>query len=134
MTGLYIQGKNNIGKGNIDLIGDQIDVLLIDTSLYTIDLDNDEFQSDIPEAAIIAEKTLTNKTWEGAIFDADDVTFLSLSSDQLVGAIVLVQYQPTLSTSALIYANDNAPSFPVTPDGTDFSIVWDNDINKIFKL
>lgn len=133
-TGLYIKGKENLGKKNIDLIGDDIIALLVDTSMYTIDLVNDEFQSDIPEAAMIAERTLTAKSFVNGVFDADDVLFPSLISPQEVGAVIIIQNTDVYSTSKLILAVDNSPSFPILPDGTDFTISWDNGANKIFKL
>jgi len=132
MSGIYLQGKNNIGIGNIDLINDEFEVLLVDTSIYTPDLDLDEYQSDIPNAAVIAEKTLSSIDFSGAVFDANDVVFASLESTQEVGAIVILKNSGAYNTSPLVFINDSFT--PVLPDGTDFTIVWDNGPNKIFKL
>ena len=133
-TGLYVKGKENLGKKNIDLIGDTIVAILVDTSLYTIDLDNDEFQSDIPPNAVVYERTLTAKTFVDGVFDADDVLYPSLVSDLLIGAVILVQDTGVYSTSKLLFAVDNSSSFPIQPDGTDFTVSWDDGSNKIFKL
>lgn len=133
-TGLYIKGKENLGKKNIDLIGDSIVAVLVDTSIYTIDLNNDEFQSDIPVESIIYERTLNAKTFVDGVFDADDVIYPSLVSDMEIGAVILLQDTGVYSTSKLILAVDNAPDFPIQPDGTDFTVSWDDGPNKIFKL
>jgi len=134
MSGLYVKGKTNLGKSNIDLINDKLIAVLVDTSLYTLDLDNDEVQADIPEAAIISEKTISGQSWDDAIFDADDVIYNNLTSDQEVGAVIIIKYNEDLNLSYLIYMNDSAPEFPIQPDGTNFTVNWANTTNKIFKL
>lgn len=133
-TGLYVKGKQNLGVQNIDLLGGNIIAILVDTSVYSADLSNDSVQADIPSSAIIAERTLTGKSFTNGIFDADDLSFPSLESDQEVGAIVLAQDSNAASTSLLVAYIDSVPQFPVTPDGTDFTIIWDNGPNKIFVL
>lgn len=138
-TGFYSKGKNNLGLGNINLITDDINVVLLDTDLYNADLDNDEFQSDIPESAIIAEKTLLGKTLTNSVFDANDLTFSNLDSEgKAITAIALIKDTGANNTSLLIAYIDNDPEFirPMAfiPDGEDFTITWDNGTNRIFKI
>lgn len=133
-TGLYVNGKESLGRGAIDLVNDDMILLLIDTSLYTVDLDNDVTQADIPQEAVIAERSLTGNSFQSGIFNCEDLIFPSLSSEQAVGAFIIAKNTNTLSTTRLVFYNDNAPEFPITPDGTDFTIAFDNGATKIFKL
>jgi hypothetical protein len=40
----------------------------------------------------------------------------------------------TAATSPLIAYIDTATGLPVTPNGGDITVTWDNGSNKIFKL
>lgn len=133
-SGLYESGINAIMAGNIDLENDDISAILIDTSLYTVNLANDSNQDDIPDSAQIQEALLNGKTLDGSVFRASDLTFKSVPSGQDVGAIVLFLNTDYSDTSILIAYLDNAPEFPITPDGSDIVINWDTGINGIFKL
>jgi hypothetical protein len=118
---------------DIDLINDQIAALLIDKSSYTPDLDNDLSQADIPVAAQIAQVALSGKTIDGTTFRANDSVFVSVTGTT-VDAIVLMKDTDNTGTSLLIAFIDNASEFPITPDGTDITIEWDDGANGIFKL
>ncbi len=112
-------------RGNIDLINDDLAVVLVDLSLYAPDLDTDESQADIPEAARLAEVLVTGKALNDAELLASDVVFNSLSSAlNPVGGAVLLKDTGVYSTSTLIAYFDNAPEFPITPDNTDVVIAW----------
>ena len=133
-TGFYIKGKDNIGKGQISLTTDEIVVALVDTSKYSVDLANDEFQDAIPDDAIIAERTLIATQFDANVFDADDLLFPQLETGHTIGAFVIIKNTGDYNTSLLICYIDNAPELPVTTDDSDFTIQWDNGTNKIFKL
>lgn len=133
-TGFYIKGKDNIGNGNIDLSSDDIIALLIDTNQYSVDFTSDETQSDIPEEAIIAEKSLIAPHLLDNIFDADDLIFSEINEGENIGAIILAKNTGAVTTSLLICYIDNDPNFPIESDGTDITIEWPNTENKIFKL
>lgn len=134
-SGMYENGVAEIMLGNVDLVNDPITALLIDTGFYTPDLSSDSVQSDIPEAARIAEVELTGNTIDGTVFRADDTTFNSVSSDyDTAGAVVILKNTGTYNTSVLLAYIDNAPEFPITPDDSDIVIAWDTGANGIFKL
>lgn len=138
MAGMYTTGIQSIMSGNIDLINDDIVALLVDTDVYTVDLDADETQADIPTAAVLAEKTITGNTLDGTTFRADEITFGGVTGDK-VGAVVIVQNTGVYDTSILLsYLDENTAGssalFPITPDGGDIVLQWDSDINGIFKF
>jgi len=126
-SGMFKHGKVELMRGNIDLINDAISVVLVDLSLYAPDLDNDEAQADIPEAARLSEVLVTGKSLDGTKLLASDAVFNSLSSAlNPVGGVVLFKDSGVYSTSTLIAYFDNAPEFPITPDDSDVVIAWAN--------
>lgn len=132
---LYDKAREAFANGDIDLLNDTIKVVLIDTADYTVDLANHDFLDDIPAAARVGTPVaLTNKSTTAGVFDADDVTFTSVTGD-ICEALVIYQDTGVEATSRLIAYIDTATSgLPVTPNGGDIVITWDNGSNRIFKL
>ena len=67
------------------------------------------------------------------VADAADVTWSSVTGDECE-AIVLYKHTGTESTSRLIAYIDSATGLPVTPNGGDIKVEWDNGSDKIFQL
>lgn len=141
-SGLFLAGKQGLQGGDIDLVNDDISAVLVDLSLYTPDLGVDESLADIPEAAIIAESLLLGKaldpvedggTWF-SVFRADDTVFNSVTSVLEVSALVLFKKGIAYSESPLIFLEDEAPQYPITPDGTDITIQWSTGSSGIFRF
>ena len=133
-SGLYELGVQQIMGGAIDLENDSISAMLIDTAEYTVNLSTDSAQDDIPDDAQIAEVELTGKTLDGVVFRATDAVFPSVETGQTVNALVIFLDDDHADTSYLIAYIDNAPSFPITTDDTNVTVVWDTGANGIFKL
>jgi hypothetical protein len=99
-----------------------------------VSIDTHEFLSDIASGARIATSgNLASKTSTLGVFDAADVTLTAVTGTT-VEAVVLYKDTGTASTSPLIAYIDTATGLPVTPNGGDETITWDNGSNKIFKL
>ena len=131
---LYDKGREGFLDGSIDWDTDDIRGILIDTADYTVDLATHDNLDDIPVAARVATSgAFTGKTVTNGVADAADVVLSSVSGDQSE-AIVIYQHTGTESTSRLIAYIDTATGLPVTPNGGDITIQWDNGANKIFKL
>lgn len=130
---LYDHGREAFLCGDIDWLADNIRVCLIDTDDYTVDLATDQFLADI--AGIVSTSgNLTNKSATAGVADADDATFSAVTGDECE-ALVIYQDTGDAETSRLIAYIDTASSgLPVTPNGGDIVVVWDNGTNKIFKL
>ena len=133
-SGLYKNGIREIQRGNIDLINATISGMLIDSSVYTADLDNDQSLAEIGEDNWLAEAELTNKSLDGTTFRADDLTFPSVETGQTASAVVLFLDTDTLEESILIAYLDNAPEMPITTDGTDIILAWDSGADGIFAF
>ena len=131
---LYDKGREGFLDGSIDWDTNTIKVVLVDTNDYTVNLATHDNLDDIPSAARVATSgALTGKTVTGGVADADDVTFSSVTGDQSE-ALIIYKDTGTESTSRLIAYIDSATGLPVTPNGGDISVVFDNGSNKIFKL
>lgn len=132
---LYAKGRQGFLDGSIDFDTDDIRAILIDTADYTVDLATHDNLDDIPSAARVAVSgALTGKTVTDGVADAADITFSAVSGDPCE-AIVLYKHTGVESTSRLIAYIDSATGLPVTPNGGDITVQWDNTANlKMFKL
>ena len=81
----------------------------------------------------MAVAALTGESVSGNVFDANDTTFSAVTGDQCE-YIVLYKHTGTDSTSRLICIFDTATNLPVTPNGGDIVVSWDNGASKIFAL
>jgi hypothetical protein len=101
---------------------------------YAVDLTLHQYLSDIAGGARVATSgNLASKTTALGVADAADVTFTAVTGSQ-VDAVVVYKDTGTASTSPLICYADDYTNLPVTPNGGDINISWDNGANKIFKL
>lgn len=138
---LYDSGRQGFLDGSIDWDTATIKAILIDTADYTIDLATHDNLNDVPAAARVATSgALSSKTTTGGVADAADVTFSAVAGDS-VEAIVLVQTSAPAggadvaeSAQRLVAYIDTATGLPVTPNGGDITVQWDNGAPKIFKL
>ncbi|MGL4230965.1 MAG: hypothetical protein ACRCWJ_06320 [Casimicrobium sp.] len=131
---LYDKGRQRFLEAQINWLTDTIKVILVDTSAYTGNFTTHEYLSDISASARIAGPiTLTSKTTTGGAADAADVTFTSVSGAS-IEAIVIYKDTGTEGTSPLIAYIDTATGLPITPNGGDIIVTWDNGPNRIYKL
>ena len=137
---LFASFKQQLGLaaiGALNAAGTVIKATLVDTGAYTFNAAHTVI-GDIPVGARVATGTLANKTWTGAVFDADDLTYTAVPAGTGTGtaaeALVLWVDTGTPATSFLIAYFDTATGLPVTPNGGNIQIIWDNGSNKIFKL
>lgn len=131
---LYNKGREGFLDGSIDWDTDDIRVILIDVADYTVDLATHDFLNDVPGAARVAVSgSLASKTVTNGVADAADVTFTAVTGDQSE-ALVIYKHTGVDSTSRLIAYIDSATGLPVTPNGGDITVAWDNGSNKIFTL
>lgn len=131
---LFDKGREAFLTGDIDWLNNDIRVTLVDLADYTVDLALHDFYDDIPVAARVAESApLSSKTATNGVADAADVTFPLVVGDQSE-ALVIWQDTGAEGSSRLIAFIDTATGLPVTPNGGDITVQWDNGANRIFKL
>jgi hypothetical protein len=131
---LYDKGRQRFLEGSFNWLTDTIKAYLVDTGSYTPNLSTHEFLSDVSSGARISGPvTLTSKATTGGAADAADITFSSVSGAS-IEAIILYKDTGVEGTSPLIAYIDTATGLPITPNGGDIIVTWDNGTNKIFKL
>lgn len=131
---LFDNARELFLTGVLDWSTDTIKAVLVDTGSYTVNLSTHANLSDVSGGARIATSSaFASKTTTGGAADAADVTFSSVSGAS-VEAIIIYKDSGVESTSSLIAYIDTATGLPITPNGGDIIVTWDNGANKIFKL
>ena len=131
---LYDLGREKFLRGAINWASDNIKIVLVDAADYTVNLATHEFLSDIAVGGRVATSgNLTGKTTTAGVADASDVTLTAVTGDPSE-ALVIYKDTGSAATSPLIAYIDTATGLPVTPNGGNINIVWDNGANRIFKL
>lgn len=131
---LYDSGREKFLTAAINWTSDTIKVYLIDSGAYTVSASTHDFLDDVAAGSRIAgPQTLGSKTATGGAADAADVTFTAVSGVS-IEAILIYMDTGSEATSALIAYIDTATGLPITPNGGDIIVQWDNGTNKIFKL
>jgi hypothetical protein len=129
----YAKGKQHLLDGDIDISADTIKAVLVDGADYTPNLATDDALDDIPSGGRVATGTLASKTTTDGVFDAADLTLTAVTGDPSE-YVAIYKDSGVASTSWLMLLIDTATGLPVTPNGGDISIAWDNGANKIAKL
>ena len=116
------------GDSNVSLAGSGstgVWAALIDTGTTAYSSVH-QFYSDISSAIIGTPVELaTGKTYTGGLFDADDVTFTSVSGASVEAIILYVKNVGANTTWRLFSFIDQATSgLPVTPNGGNITITW----------
>ena len=131
---LYDYCRQRFLESQINWMTDTVKVILVSTGAYTPQTAVHQYLADIPVSARIAGPvTLTAKATTGGAADAADCTFTSVSG-ATINAIVIYKDTGTEATSPLIAYIDTATGLPITPNGGDIIVTWDNGVNKIFRV
>lgn len=130
---LYDSARQGFLEGSFNWLNDNVKAILV-SSGYTVNASSHStFQDVTPAARVTSPILLDSKTTNGGAADAADITFENVTGAQ-VRAIVLYVDSGTENTSPLIAYLDTATGLPITPNGGDIIVTWDNGANKIFKL
>jgi hypothetical protein len=134
---VYPIAKEHFMAADIDMVVDDIVVLLTDTEEYTYSAAHDAL-ADVAASARIsvggATPILSGNDVTSGVFDANDITLSAVTGDQFE-AIILYQSASSEATSYLVcYIDTNVSGLPLTPNGGNVTITWDNGANKIFAL
>lgn len=119
----YPKGKENLLKGNIDVLNDTIKVALIDTGTYTYNVLHEAY--DDLSGVVGTPTTLANVALDVNSIGGDNVTFDSVTGST-VEAVVIYKDSGTPATSYLIAYIDTITNSPIVPNGGDLTVVWDD--------
>lgn len=130
---LYNKGAEKFAQGLINWNTADVKAVLVDVGAYTLNLTHEFLSSIAAGARIATSASLAAKSSVDGACDANDITFTAVSGVSCE-AIVLYIDSGDPATSSLIAYIDTAPGLPITPNGGDIIVTWDNGTNKIFKL
>ena len=137
---LYDKGRQRFLEAQLNWITDDIKVVMVDTAVYTFAASHEFLSSVALESHVTAPTTLTSKTSSNGAADAQDVTFAAVNGPSIEALVIYKQVlgldgvTPDDAASILIAYIDTATGLPITPNGGDIIVTWDNGINKIFRL
>jgi hypothetical protein len=131
---LFDKARQRFLEAQINWSSDTIKCILVDSGTWPPLPASQEFLADVsPSARIAGPVTLSGKSTAGGAADAADVTFTSVTGNS-IELIVIYKDTGTEASSPLIAIIDTATGLPITPNGGDIIITWDNGVNKIFKV
>lgn len=131
---IFDKARQGFLDGQIAWSTNNVKAVLVDTGLYTPNLTSNQYLSDIPSGARVATSAnLASKSSTSGVADAADITFTAVSGASCE-ALVLYQDTGTSTSSRLIAYLDTVTGLPITPNGGDIVVSFDNGANKIFKL
>lgn len=132
---LYDLGRQAFLDADIDWSADNIKVTLVRG--YTPNTATHQFLSSVTGAGgtlVATSGNFASKTSTGGVADAADVTFTTVASGAACQHLVIYKDTGSAATSPLIALIDTATGLPITPNGGDITVQWDNGSNRIFKL
>jgi hypothetical protein len=131
---LFDSGRQGFLTGTVDWDTNTFALYLIDHGTDTPNVSTDDNVDDLLVGARIGPKgTMTASAPGGGVADATDVTLATVSGAS-AESINIFKDSGVESTSTLVAFIDTATGLPVTPNGGNINIVWDNGANRIFKL
>lgn len=138
---LFDPGREGFLAGEIDW-----DTAVIKMALlrgYTFSASH-KFVSDVTGAGgtlVVTSGAFGSKTVTSGVADAADVTYTAVSAGAAIPALLIFQSSAVTggadvaaSAQRLIAYIDSYTGLPVTPNGGDITVTFDNGSNKIFKL
>ena len=138
---LYDAGREGFLDGTIDWNTGVVKAALVRG--YTFSAAH-KFVSDVTGAGgtlVATSAALTSPTATAGVADAADVTFTAVTAGAAIPAIILFQSSAVTggadvaaTLQRLICYIDTATGLPVTPNGQNISVTWDNGSSRIFKL
>lgn len=141
VNALYDPAREGFLDGTIDFDTATIKVALV--RAYTFSAAH-KFVSDVTTSGGVLHVTsgpLTAKTVTGGVADAADVAFGAVASNAAAHVYVIFQSSAVTggadvaaTAQRLIAILDVGTNIPVTPNGGDVTLVFDNGVNRIFKL
>lgn len=128
---IYPKAKQKFLDALIDMPSDTIKIALIDTGVYTYS-GTDEFWSAASAAQIGISQTLASKTITDGVFNADDVTFTSVTGASIEALIIYKDTGSAATSPLIMYIDVAASGLPVTPNGNNIDVQFN--ASGIFAL
>lgn len=139
---LFDSCRTLFATAGMDWTAGTIKGLLIDTGYSGATYSSAwDYLNDIPAGARIPADaggvnsgvTIGSRSVSAGACDGADITFTSVTGASCE-AVLIFKDTGTESTSSLIAWIDSATGLPITPNGGDIIVTWDNGTNKIFRI
>lgn len=119
------------GQSNSSLTSGTVKVSLIDTGTTPYN-SADDFWNDVSAGEVGTGQTLSTKTVTNGTFDADNVTFSSVSGATVEAVIFWVDTTVATTSPLVAFIDTGVSGLPVTPNGGDINLSFD--ASGIFTL
>lgn len=134
-SSLYPLGRESFLKAEIALQTDDIRCAILSaTYVYS---DAHQFHSSLTGIIASMSTGMTGKTTTAGVFDADDVTFPTVTAGQTITGLVIYKWTGTSGTSRLIAFFDHTiagSATSVPTDGSNVPVHWPSGATKIFRI
>lgn len=130
---IYPRFKQELLQGTYDMSAGNIKVLLVDTGAYTYSSAH-QFHSSVAGAAILATSgNLAAKTFVDGVFDADNVTFSSVTATTAEALIIYLDTGVSGTSPLIAYLDTGFTGLPTgLLTGGDVTVTWN--ASGIFSL
>ncbi len=129
---IYPKAKEAFMSGSIDLTTATIKIALV-SNAYSYSSAH-QFYSSVSANVLGTPQTMTTKTVTSGVFDADDPSWVAVTSGSTISSYVIYKDTGVAGTSPLIAYFDTATGLPVLTNGGNFNLTFDNGSSKIFAL
>lgn len=129
---LYDSARERLLLGSFSWTSDTFNLVLVDNTPYTVSLTSHVFYVSVQGSVIAGPVALASKAVVAGAADAADATFLTVTGAS-IESIVCYKQVTTASDSPLLFYIDTATGLPITPNGGDIIVTWDNGPNRIFR-
>lgn len=120
-SAVYPKALEAFLKADIDLDTVAVNAVLLDLATYTYNSAHD-FYDDLTGVVGSESGDLASKTMTNGVFDADDITFSSVTGVKVGAVAVFVDRGGVASADNLLSYNEFTSS--VTPNGGDITVQW----------
>lgn len=128
---LLAPGVPDLYNYAFDLMAENVRVSLVRG--YTPNLTTDERYSSIESYVVATSADMTGKSVALGVFTADDIVIPNSEVSASCEALVIhTRRESLLAYDPLVAYIDTGTLLPITPDGTDITVTWDD--SGIFSL
>lgn len=117
-----------------DLSSVDIKAILVDLADYTYSTAHEFLTSVAAGARVETTAALGSKSITNGVFDAADTVFSSVTGDESEALILYYDSGVEGTSRLLAYLDTGITGLPVTPNGGDINVAWDDGASKVFAL
>lgn len=136
-SGIYAKGREKFLRAEISWPDDDIKAVLVDADDYTVNLNTDEFLSDIPSIARAGtSNSFTSKTTTAGWAGTPTIIFTGVPLNDPCEAIVIFKNAGADSACPLIAYMDSSSitNLPIVPNGAKITVLFEPEALGLFQI